>query len=279
MWLTPQLSLPQPFRLGYFLFLVILRVMSRVVKQIMYGVLYAAIATAIGFGGYFLFLQPPGSCIDQTQNQNETGIDCGGDCVSCEVKQLTPILLGPIMVLRSGDIVTVVAPVENINEAYGAQQVRYTVKLLGGSNQIIATLNKASFIHAGEKTQFIETGIDDSRQQITRAEINIEHIEWQPANEWWQPALTVKEIRTDVDTQHATVRGIIVNTNNFTISQAVVRALVADSFGAIVGASKTTLETLKPFEERGFQIPIVPDSALLGSVAPDATELFVSARK
>ena len=82
------------------------------------------------------------------------------------------------MLLRSGDVVTVITPMENINPIYGAQQFRYALRLLGTNGQIIKTISKTSFIHAGEKTQLIETGIADSRQQITRAEISIEHIDW-----------------------------------------------------------------------------------------------------
>ncbi|HEY4499797.1 MAG TPA: FxLYD domain-containing protein [Candidatus Paceibacterota bacterium] len=258
--------------------------MPRILKQITYGIFYLAILTALGFGGYLLLLKPPASCVDQIQNQNETGVDCGGlpgqgGCVSCEIKQLTPIVLGKAMLLRSGDIVTVVAPMENLNLIYGAQQLQYALKLIDNSGQIIKTISKTSFIHAGEKTQFVETGIADARQQIARAEITIANINWQPTEGWWQPALTIKEIQTNVGQQQTTVQGIVANTNNFIVTQVVLRALVADSFGAIVGASKTTLETLQPFEERTFQINIVPDSALLNSVVPEATELFVSARK
>jgi len=52
---------------------------------------------------YFVF-KPNESCFDGIQNQNETDIDCGGDCVSCEVKELEDIVVvdGPKFLKQGG---------------------------------------------------------------------------------------------------------------------------------------------------------------------------------
>lgn len=80
---------------------------------------------------YFVF-KPNESCFDGIQNQNETDIDCGGDCVSCEVKELEDIVVvdGPEF-LEQGGKYFIYQKVLNSNNNWGIQQYSYSFVVLG----------------------------------------------------------------------------------------------------------------------------------------------------
>ena len=63
---------------------------SRFLKQFIYGVLYLGILSGLSYGVYAFVVRQP-NCTDGRQNQGESGIDCGGPCTSCELRQLKPI--------------------------------------------------------------------------------------------------------------------------------------------------------------------------------------------
>jgi len=85
----------------------------------------------IGVLLYFV-LKPKASCFDNIQNQNETGIDCGGDCVPCEVKDLEQIntIDGPEF-LKQGDKYFIYQKVLNSNTNWGIKQYNYSFVALG----------------------------------------------------------------------------------------------------------------------------------------------------
>ena len=62
--------------------------MQRRIKKIVYGVFWNALLLGIVILVYITWLVPKPSCTDGIQNQNETGVDCGGSCTACSLKHL-----------------------------------------------------------------------------------------------------------------------------------------------------------------------------------------------
>jgi hypothetical protein len=60
---------------------------ERFFKQIVFSFLTVAVIFFIGFTT-FQMVRPKASCFDKIRNNNETGVDCGGKCQSCEIKTL-----------------------------------------------------------------------------------------------------------------------------------------------------------------------------------------------
>jgi hypothetical protein len=60
---------------------------ERFFKQFIFSFLTATAIFLIGFTT-FQIVKPKPSCFDGAKNNNETGIDCGGKCQSCEIKTL-----------------------------------------------------------------------------------------------------------------------------------------------------------------------------------------------
>ena len=99
---------------------------------IMAGTIIAALVV-IGIICYFVF-KPKTTCFDGVQNQNETDIDCGGDCVSCEVKDLEELnIIDKASFLKQNDKYYVYQKVLNSNSDWGVQQYKYSFIILGES--------------------------------------------------------------------------------------------------------------------------------------------------
>ena len=64
----------------------------RLLKQFLYGFFYLAILVSLIWLVYSFEFKPAPNCFDGKKNQEETGIDCGGSCISCEVKALNRFL-------------------------------------------------------------------------------------------------------------------------------------------------------------------------------------------
>ena len=64
---------------------------SRFLRRLIFGVFYLAVFGGLSYSIYLLGIRGGASCFDGRQNQSELGVDCGGSCVSCELKNLSPI--------------------------------------------------------------------------------------------------------------------------------------------------------------------------------------------
>jgi hypothetical protein len=96
-----------------------------IIVSIIVGVvvaLFAAVAIAI-------FYDTP-SCMDQKQNQDETGVDCGGSCARvCESDAQAPSVTFARALTQQQDRVDVIAYVMNPNREAAIANARYTIEL------------------------------------------------------------------------------------------------------------------------------------------------------
>jgi len=68
---------------------------ERLFKQIMVFIFTTIFLCVIVFGFYNFALKPRPSCFDKKQNGSEIGVDCGGNCKSCEIDKLQPLDFSP----------------------------------------------------------------------------------------------------------------------------------------------------------------------------------------
>ena len=76
-----------------------------------FGLFYLFIIGAVAGLGYLIF-KPVASCFDNLQNQNETGVDCGGPCEDCELRDLR-LVIGGVDMVGVGGKTSFVVKVEN----------------------------------------------------------------------------------------------------------------------------------------------------------------------
>lgn len=113
-------------------------------------------------GGTWIFLatrQPP-SCVDRKQNQQETGVDCGGTCPYLCNASLAPLRTEfARAVSASAGRVDIVAAVANPNQGAAALGAAYTVELYDGANALIASRNGVMNIPPSSEVPLFIPGI------------------------------------------------------------------------------------------------------------------------
>ncbi len=88
----------------------------------------------------FFFLYKPASCVDGKQNQNETGVDCGGSCSTFCASEASSAIVRFVRVLTPVPGRTdVIAYIDNPNDTAEARGVHLTLELYDDAQVKIAT--------------------------------------------------------------------------------------------------------------------------------------------
>lgn len=240
--------------------------MTRLTKQVVYGGFYACLWAAIFYGAYAVFVKPAPGCFDNIKNRDESEVDCGGAyCVSCEIKNLTPIQVLPVQVVAGADPAraTVVIELRNINSNYGISDYAYTLTVFGADPSApIYSEHITTPLYPAEVKYRVVGGINSPAGSITKAEITVDPIQfaWVASSQFGKPSLPLREIRSQTGTDRITVTGFVKNDNAYVLRRANVNVLF-ESGGKIISASKTTVNDMLAFEERSFQVvvPLVPE--------------------
>jgi len=169
--------------------------MLRFLKQFIYGLLFLSFWALIAGGIYLLFLRTTASCFDNLQNQNETGIDCGGSCQSCEIKTLSPIQVNWVKYFPTGDKIAVAAEIKNSNANYGADGFSYTLDIYGKNGGKIKSLTRKSFIYAAEIKYIVEP-LEINPRDVSDIRISIADVGWKSKSEFERPKIQIREAKT-----------------------------------------------------------------------------------
>jgi hypothetical protein len=249
---------------------------SRFLKQLIYGSLYLAVIFGLAFLAYILILRPAPSCFDNRRNQGEKGIDCGGPCQPCEIKDLNPVsVLGTPQILPVDGKTSVFVQLKNPNSGYGAE-FSYVLNLYGSDDLVVYSVTGDSYIYAGQIKPWIEALLPIDFKKVGRGEFSIKNVNWRSREEFSDPTLTVRAVKTTSGADEARITGLAVNSNSYKVSRASLIGVVYDELGFRIAVSKTLLQDILPFEERAFTIVLRP-----GGKAADfrKTEVFVEAKR
>ncbi len=233
----------------------------RIIKQLIYGALYLTIFGGIALGIYHLSIGLSPSCFDDRLNQGEAEIDCGGPCMSCELKNLKPLRTSVESFGVDGST-NVVINLANPNLNYGAESFSYTLNFYNRSQEKIFSLTKDSFIYSAEAQKILlEPNLKIDFNSISgKPELILENFKWKPISEFQEPEVQTRQVRTEASNRIVTVSGLLSNRESFGLSRVVVGALIYrklnENQNELFGISKTVLQSLKPFEERSFKIPV-----------------------
>jgi hypothetical protein len=251
----------------------------RFVKQLFYGFLYLAV-----IGGVALAVSKSGvliapTCFDNKLNQNETEIDCGGpNCESCELKHLQPIRAA-IQYFPAGSNTNAVIIFANPNLNYGAT-FSYTLNFYDASRKPVYSLTKEAYIYPAEANHVVvEPNLPFSAGSVVGSpDVLVVNPTWKKAAEFKAPATQLRQIISGVSGTQVTITGIFSNRESFGLSEAGIGALISNKVTkAPLGASKTILQDIQPFEERAFKV-LIPISAKLKQSEID-TIIYSQAKK
>lgn len=253
----------------------------RLTKQFIYGFFYLLILTGITAGVYFGFLKPAPSCTDGKLNQNEEEVDCGGpNCADCALRHLKPLKVLPIELFPLGDNnSTALIQIQNLNLNYGASKFAYDLNFYDASGNVVNTITDESFIYAGEIKNIVLAPLDINLKNISRSELKARDFVWQKPDIFERPDMNAREVATKIESTGFAVQGVVQNKNSYSIDQAVVSAEVFNNTGLPIGASKTFVADLTPFEDRFFRIFIPATKDDLKNIDIKLTRVYIEARR
>lgn len=242
--------------------------MNRTGKQISFGSIYLLFFILIASGIYFFYLKPVPSCSDNKQNQKETGVDCGGPCIPCEVKDLN--LAHEVYVFPAGgDEVTLLAKVSNPSENFVAT-FAYEFRLQGaifGSWQLRGQASIAS-----RTTEYVVVpGVSVTPKDAANISFNINELNWSEVRTPPPDIVTVKETR--IDGLKITVTGTLSNRSASNLGLINLTAILFDKEGKPLNASLTRLERVAAFSQKSFIIFFPEVEGLTERADPEKTKI------
>ncbi len=166
-------------------------------KLIILSIIGAAVAAIIALAVIATVYEIP-SCADNTQNQDETGIDCGGSCtLLCAVDQKALNPLFTRQLIAPNGRTDVIAYVENPNPDALAKDVPYRITLYGKDNIIVSSKTGKMSVPPSTTVPVFVPGFYSGFQEVARAFLEFEgEVEWY-RDEVERPKLSVSDVELD----------------------------------------------------------------------------------
>lgn len=144
--------------------------------------LFSVFAVLFIFGvGFFLYkTQPVASCFDNKQNQDETGVDCGGSqCPACltETPKDLITLWTRFFQIRPG-IYEVASLIENPNVSLGVKNLAYTIRLLDEDGKLISIRQGSTYVVPSSRFLAYETNIETGARVPKRVTFTLKPFSW-----------------------------------------------------------------------------------------------------
>lgn len=229
------------------------------------GVIIAAgVIPIVWFGVRFI---PSPTCFDNRQNSGEVGVDCGGSCIPCELKNPKPLSVFWTRIANAGgDLYDAAALVENQNQALASGNVQYEFSLFDDLG-LVARKTGATFIYPQERLSIVEPALRTTRKPV-RVEFRVIAIAWRTSHE--SPPIIIVEHRDYAVTAVGEKKQSVVTADLFNESPLGFRTFevttaVFDGAGNLIGANKIAGGNLAAASR--MTIKSLWPSALSGDVA------------
>ena len=253
--------------------------MSRILKQILYGVGYILFFSLLVWvvGGSFQKTKP--TCFDRAQNQNETGVDCGGLCrQACALREAPLEARGEVEIFHENfQRVVLLQTIANPNDSYNASQFFYRFLIYGKTGEIIERIDMRDSIYASEEKLVFGGRVEPTYDEIERVEFQIGDVTWESSASSPRAKLTLSgQAQTSVQGNTIRVIGTIGNQSPFTARAVKIIAILINSFGDELFASQTVFEEIQGFSEAPFTVSFPESKFLRDRVDPAKTKIVVS---
>lgn len=268
--------------------------MSRTIKHIVYGVFYLCVFGALAFG-IFRASQPAPRCDDGAQNGNERGVDCGGACVSCTIKNGVILQSSGASVYRLGARTTgethatssgqvgapraiLVADVINESPEYAVQSFSYQFVAREENGAPILLGSGVRTIFAGERLTIVHTLPAGAPQALYNLAFTVLGGSRVLQSSLPTPSVTVRPGTVTTVTENVvTVRGVVGNDGFSEAHTVTVITILFDHAEKRLAAFETVLTNIQPTTERPFTVRVPEDAGIAGVIDPEATAVYVHA--
>jgi hypothetical protein len=215
----------------------------------------------------------PATCFDNTQNQNEAGVDCGGSCaLLCTDQTLDPIVQWQRIFRIADGLYTVAVLVENPNAEARADDLAYVIRVYDEDGVAMYDRRGAVSLDAKEIVPIVEPGIPTNERTPSR--ITFDFVR-EPVWTRDDPKLLPIAIRDIVQTNlsdRPTITARLVNSDIEPVEDFGVAVIVYGTSGNAIAASKTLIDSVpaggetqaiftwpRPLDESILRVDIVPE--------------------
>jgi hypothetical protein len=184
------------------------------------------------------------SCMDQKQNQDEAGVDCGGSCAYLCAHEVQEPRVAFARTIENGSGRTdVIAYIENRNQTAEAKGARYTVEVFDESGTILGTREGMIDLPARSTVSLFVPGIYQGIGTAPRAFISFEeNVKWRNAR-GGDNTITVTQADLVLGDKPR-VNAILSNISPTAIYNKTVIATVFDQTGVAIAASQTVVREI-----------------------------------
>ncbi|HEX2792504.1 MAG TPA: FxLYD domain-containing protein [Candidatus Paceibacterota bacterium] len=216
-------------------------------RFIVFSIVGAFIAAVLAILLISIFYQAP-SCTDRKQNQDETGIDCGGSCsylCTASVGKATPRFARYFSPQQGRT--DVIAYVDNPNSRAAAVGVRYTVELYAMDNTVVAKKEGILELPPSATVPVYVPNFFSGYQEVKQAFLTIDadSFRWFP----YEDDRIVPIYRNDAvvtGTDRPRVTATLENPSAYPLRDITVIATLFDASGNAFSASQTVVPYLAP---------------------------------
>lgn len=218
-------------------------------KQLTYGsVLLLILVLIIGIPVYFYFFNKTANCFDNKQNQNETGVDCGGVCQrACTADVIeNPLILWTRAFSIADGKYNLVSYLQNPNINYVSEPFSYVFNVFDERNVLIGT--REGTISAPYNKSFVvfEQAFDAGKRKIGKVTFDItSKVVWTKIEEQ-KSKFSISSDQIVVVGDTPTLTSTITNKTAEIFKDFYVVAIVYDVDGNAMVVSRTLVDELRP---------------------------------
>lgn len=217
-------------------------------RKFIYAVIVIIVAVfLIGWPVYNLFYEAP-SCVDNKQNGDEQGIDCGGSCTKlCQNNFLSLPAASWVRYKEvAPNVYNIAAYVVNPNKNAAAKKVPYRFSVLDRNGFQIAEAKGTFDVPAGRNTMIFRPAVTIKDQEPARAVVEFSNNpEWSIASDSLR-SLSVTDKDYSENESGSSLEARLRNGGAVGLSDIVVFAILKDGDGNVIDFSKTIVDRLGP---------------------------------
>lgn len=242
-------------------------------KLIYLAVVAAIILIPVVYISVKFFYEKP-TCFDGKQNQNETGVDCGGSCSKiCPSNSSTPVIVWQRIFEIAPGLYNAAAYIQNPNVGAGVESVSYVIKVYDSEKKDLIIFQRTGVTKIYPRSNFpiVETSITTGQRKPGRIVFEFPNsIEWikTPDNE--RNISIISKVLSN-ESSSPRIDAVLQNESIKNYSSFEVVAIVYDTSDNALGVSKTIVDSLpkdskvgivftwpRPFAGKVSRIEIVP---------------------
>ncbi|MBU1727786.1 FxLYD domain-containing protein [Patescibacteria group bacterium] len=223
-------------------------------RQLIYLGIFVALLLFFGFLVIYPNLNKAPTCVDNKQNGDETGIDCGGSCPRACIFEVDQI---SILWSRAFRVVpgryNAIAYLENHNENTAINKINYRFRFADKDNIYIGKRDGEAYIPPSGKFVIFEPAIDvgNSIPIYTTFEFTEEPLWIQVSEEKInQVKVLVSDINLENQDTSPRLTAVVKNNSLFQIPEVSVISVLYDESGNAVSSSRTYLDKLDGEESK-----------------------------